>query len=159
MESIRTKNTISKSKLIIMVLLAVLLLIQLVRPQKNISLTPAGKTFVDTFQVSEQVNAILAVSCYDCHSNNTKYPWYSEIQPMAWMLDKHIKEGKEKLNFDELPPDGSRKLNSRFTQITKQIEQDKMPLDSYLWMHEGARLSAEDKQLLLDYFNSLIENQ
>jgi|SRR5690606_17124331 len=158
MEGMRKKNAISKSKLIFLVLLAVLLLIQLVRPQKNISLTPAGKTFVDTFQVSEQVNAILAVSCYDCHSNNTNYPWYSEIQPMAWVMDEHIKDGKEKLNFDEWPPNGSRKLNSRFTQIVKQVEQDKMPLNSYLWMHGNARLSAEDKQLLVDYFNSLIEN-
>ncbi|HUI33704.1 MAG TPA: heme-binding domain-containing protein [Dysgonamonadaceae bacterium] len=142
-----------------MVLLAVLLLIQLVRPQKNISLTPAGKTFVDTFQVSEQVNAILAVSCYDCHSNNTNYPWYSEIQPMAWLMDKHVKEGKEKLNFDELPSYGPRKLNSKFTQITKQVEQGKMPLNSYLWMHGGARLSMEDKRLLIDYFNSLTDNE
>ena len=159
MEGMRKKNAISKSKLILMVLLAVLLLIQLVRPQKNTAAIPAGKAFVDTFKVSEQVNAILAVSSYDCHSNNTDYPWYSEIQPMAWLMDKHIKDGKEKLNFDELPSYGSRRLNSKFTQITKQIEQDKMPLNSYLWMHEGARLSMEDKRLLVDYFNSLMDNE
>lgn len=159
MEGMRKKNAISKSKLILMVLLAVLLLIQLVRPQKNTAAIPAGKAFVDTFKVSEQVNAILAVSCYDCHSNNTDYPWYSEIQPMAWLMDKHIKDGKEKLNFDELSSYGSRRLNSKFTQITKQIEQDKMPLNSYLWMHEGARLSMEDKRLLVDYFNSLMDNE
>lgn len=141
-----------------MVLLAVVLLIQLVRPQKNTAVIPAGKVFVDAFKVSEQVNAILAVSCYDCHSNKTEYPWYSEIQPMAWFMDKHIKDGKEKLNFDELPSYGSRKLNSKFTQIITQIEQDKMPLTSYLWMHEGASLSLADKKLLVDYFNSLTDN-
>ena len=159
MEGTRKKNAISKSKLILMVLLAVLILIQLVRPQKNTAAIPAGKAFVDTFKVSEQVNAILAVSCYDCHSNNTDYPWYSEIQPMAWFMDKHIKDGKEKLNFDELPSYGSRRLNSKFTQITKQVEQGKMPLNSYLWMHGGARLSMEDKRLLIDYFNSLTDNE
>lgn len=158
MEGTRKKNAISKSKLILMVLLAVLILIQLVRPQKNTAAIPAGKVFVDAFKVSEQVNAILAVSCYDCHSNKTEYPWYSEIQPMAWFMDKHIKDGKEKLNFDELPSYGSRKLNSKFTQIITQIEQDKMPLTSYLWMHEGASLSLEDKKLLVDYFNSLTDN-
>lgn len=142
-----------------MVLLAVLLLIQLVRPQKNTSASPAGKAFVDTFKVGKQVDAILAVSCYDCHSNNTNYPWYSEIQPMAWLMEKHILDGKEKLNFDDLPPYGSRRLNSKFTQITKQIEQDKMPLNSYLWLHEGARLRMEDKKLLIDYFNSLMDNE
>lgn len=159
MEGMRKKNAISKSKLILMVLLAVLLLIQLVRPQKNTAAIPAGKAFVDTFKVDKQVDAILAVSCYDCHSNNTNYPWYSEIQPMAWLMDKHIKDGKEKLNFDELPSYGSRRLNSKFTQIITQIEQDKMPLTSYLWMHEGARLSLEDKKLLVDYFNSLTDNE
>ncbi|SJN36655.1 hypothetical protein FM107_08975 [Sphingobacterium sp. JB170] len=142
-----------------MVLLTVLLLIQLARPEKNTTATPAGKAFVDTFKVGEQVNAILAVSCYDCHSNNTNYPWYSEIQPMAWLMEKHILDGKEKLNFDDLPPYGSRRLNSKFTQITKQIEQDKMPLNSYLWLHEGARLRMEDKKLLIDYFNSLADNE
>lgn len=159
MESVRKKNAISKSKLVFMVLLAVLLLIQLARPQKNTSASPAGKAFVDTFKVGEQVDAILAASCYDCHSNNTNYPWYSEIQPMAWLMDKHVKEGKEKLNFDELPAYGPRKLNSKFEQITKQIEQDKMPLNSYLWMHGGARLSMEDKKLLVEYFNSLMDDE
>lgn len=159
MEGMRKKNAISKSKLIFLVLLAVLLLIQLVRPQKNTAAIPAGKAFVDTFKVSEQVNAILAVSCYDCHSNKTEYPWYSEIQPMAWFMDKHIKDGKEKLNFDELPSYGSRKLNSKFKQIITQIEQDKMPLTSYLWMHGGASLSLADKKLLVDYFNSLTDNE
>lgn len=141
-----------------MVLLVVVLLMQLARPQKNTAAVPAGKAFIDTFKVNEQVNAILAVSCYDCHSNNTNYPWYSEIQPMAWLMEKHIIDGKEKLNFDDLPPYGSRKFNSKVSQITKQIEQGKMPLDSYLWMHKGARLNTEDKKLLIDYFNSLAYN-
>lgn len=159
MKGIRKKNLISKFKIIFLVLLAALFLMQLARPEKNISVTPAAQAFVETYKVGERVNAILATSCYDCHSNNTNYPWYSEIQPMAWILDRHIIEGKEKLNFDDLPPYGSRRLNSRFTQITKQIEQDKMPLDSYLWMHPDARLSGEDKQLLLDYFNSLMDDK
>ena len=158
MEGIRKKNAISKLKLIFMVLLVVVLLMQLARPQKNTAAVPAGKAFIDTFKVNEQVNAILAVSCYDCHSNNTNYPWYSEIQPMAWLMEKHIIDGKEKLNFDDLPPYGSRKFNSKVSQITKQIEQGKMPLDSYLWMHKGARLNTEDKKLLIYYFNSLAYN-
>ena len=158
MEGIRKKNAISKLKLIFMVLLVVVLLMQLARPQKNTAAVPAGKAFIDTFKVNEQVNAILAVSCYDCHSNNTNYPWYSEIQPMAWLMEKNIIDGKEKLNFDDLPPYGSRKFNSKVSQITKQIEQGKMPLDSYLWMHKGARLNTEDKKLLIDYFNSLAYN-
>lgn len=159
MESIRKKGATSKPKIILMALLTVFLLMQLARPQKNTSSAPAGKAFVDTFKVDKRVNAILAASCYDCHSNSTNYPWYSEIQPMAWLMEKHVKDGKEKLNFDELPSYGRRKLNSKFTQITKQVEQGKMPLNSYLWMHAGSRLSMEDKELLVNYFNSLADNE
>jgi len=159
MDGIRKKIPISKSKFISLVLLTVLLLMQFARPRRNISPAPAGSAFVNTFKVGEQVNAILAASCYDCHSNNTNYPWYSEIQPMGWLMDKHIKDGKEKLNFDELPAYGSRRLNSKFTQITKQIEQGKMPLNSYLWMHREARLNKGEQQLLIDYFSSLSDNE
>lgn len=74
-------------------------------------------------------------------------------------MEKHVKDGKEKLNFDELPSYGRRKLNSKFTQITNQVEQGKMPLNSYLWMHAGSRLSMEDKELLVNYFNSLADNE
>ncbi|WP_277632950.1 heme-binding domain-containing protein [Avrilella dinanensis] len=146
-------------KVILTVLLSVFVLMQFITPQRNLSPVPAGQVFVDSFKVDAKVNAILSVSCYDCHSNNTQYPWYTNVQPLGWFMDKHIKDGKEKLNFDELPSYGSRRLNSKFTQITKQIEQDKMPLNSYLWMHEGARLSMEDKRLLVDYFNSLTDNE
>lgn len=146
------------NKAILTVLLSVFVLMQFIPPRRNLSPVPAGQVFVDSFKVDAKVNAILSVSCYDCHSNNTNYPWYIEIQPMAWLMEKHIIDGKEKLNFDDLPPNGSRKFNSKISQITKQIEQGKMPLDSYLWMHKGARLNTEDKKLLIDYFNSLAYN-
>ncbi len=137
-----------------MVLLAVLLVMQLVRPQKNKSPIPAGKVFVDTFKVDERVNTILAVSCYDCHSNSTAYPWYSEIQPVGWLMARHVNDGREKLNFDELPGYGPRRIRSKFTQIIRQVEADEMPLDSYLWIHGNARLDEEERRALLDYFNS-----
>lgn len=140
-------------------MLAGLLMIQLAQPLKNTATMTAGKAFVDTFKVSKKINALLTASCYDCHSNNTAYPWYSEFQPMAWLISKHINDGKEKLNFDELPSYGMRRRNSKFTQIIKRIEQDEMPLKSYLWLHNGAQLSRTDKKLLINYFNLLVEEQ
>jgi len=71
----------------------------------------------------------------------------------------HITEGKEKLNFDDLPNYSPRRINSKFSQIIEQIEKGKMPLSSYTWMHGGARLSMEDKKLLVEYFNSLMDNE
>ena len=140
-------------------LLAIFLLIQLKRPEKNISVTSENTTFATAYKVPEQVNTVLSNSCYDCHSNNTKYPWYSEVQPMASLMEEHIVDGKEKLNFDELSSYGPRRTKSKFKQIINQIQQNKMPLESYTLMHQSTALSKEEQQLLVDYFNSLIQLQ
>lgn len=134
-------------------LLGVLVLIQFIAPERNYSPIPAGKLFVDSFNVDAKVNAILSVSCYDCHSNNTQYPWYTNVQPMGWFMADHVREGKEKLNFDDLPNYSPRRINSKFAQIVEQIENGKMPLSSYTWMHGGAKLSKEEVQLLISYFD------
>lgn len=146
-------------KVILTVLLSVFVLMQFITAQWNLSPVPAGQVFVDSFKVDAKVNAILSVSCYDCHSNNTQYPWYTNVQPLGWFMADHITEGKEKLNFDDLPNYSPRRINSKFSQIIEQIEKGKMPLSSYTWMHGGARLSMEDKKLLVEYFNSLMDNE
>ncbi|WP_262245849.1 heme-binding domain-containing protein [Parapedobacter soli] len=140
-------------KVILTVLLSVFVLMQFITPQRNLSSVPAGQVFVDSFKVDAKVNAILSVSCYDCHSNNTQYPWYTNVQPLGWFMADHITEGKEKLNFDDLPNYSPRRINSKFSQIIEQIEKGKMPLSSYTWMHSGAQLNKEEKQLLINYFD------
>ena len=78
------------------------------------------------FMVENQVPATiknrLQVSCYDCHSNNTDYPWYSKIQPSAWYLEDHIQEGKDELNFNEWAEYSDRRKNSKLRSIISQIE-------------------------------------
>lgn len=140
-------------KAILTVLLSVFVLMQFIPPRRNLSPVPAGQVFVDSFKVDAKVNAILSVSCYDCHSNNTQYPWYTNVQPLGWFMADHITEGKEKLNFDDLPNYSPRRINSKFAQIVEQIEKGKMPLRSYMWMHNGARLNKEEQQLLINYFD------
>ncbi len=78
---------------------------------------------------------------------------------MASLMEEHIVDGKEKLNFDELSSYGPRRTKSKFKQIINQIQQNKMPLDSYTLMHKNTALSKEEQQLLVDYFNSLIQLQ
>ena len=140
-------------KVILTVLLSVFVLMQFITPERNLSPVPAGQIFVDSFKVNAKVNAILSVSCYDCHSNNTQYPWYTNIQPLGWLMADHITEGKEKLNFDDLPNYSPRRISSKFAQIVEQIENGKMPLSSYTWIHSGARLNKEEQQLLINYFD------
>ncbi len=143
------------NKLIIL-LIILLAAIQFIRPARNTSVQAVPQAFMDTFQVNENVKKLLVTSCFDCHSNHTRYPWYTNIQPVGWLMAKHIRAGKAELNFDELAALSPRRRNSKFRSITEQIEKDEMPLKSYLILHKDARLSEEDKNTLISFFQSKI---
>lgn len=134
------------------IVVAVVLAIQVIPVERNVSTVPPGQSFQKTEKVPANVAAILKVSCYDCHSNNTRYPWYSELQPGAWFMARHIKKGKEELNFDEFNNYSKRRKKAKIKSIISQIEKDEMPLRSYRMMHGNARLSADEKKELLDFF-------
>lgn len=134
---------------------AIVLVIQVIPVERNVSTVPPGQSFEKTEKVPANVAAILKVSCYDCHSNNTRYPWYSELQPGAWLMARHIKKGKEELNFDEFDDYSKRRKKAKIKSIISQIEKEEMPLKSYLMLHSSARLSAADKMYLIDFFNTL----
>ncbi|WP_332033814.1 heme-binding domain-containing protein [Kaistella sp.] len=131
---------------------AIVLVIQVIPVERNVSTVQPGQSFERTQKVTANVAAILKVSCYDCHSNNTRYPWYSELQPGAYFMAQHIKEGKEELNFDEFNDYSKRRKKAKIKSIISQIEKDEMPLKSYRMMHGNARLSADKKKELLDFF-------
>jgi hypothetical protein len=145
----------NKTVWFMVMLVAVFLVIQLIPVERNISRVPAGQSFEMTQKVPANVAAILKVSCYDCHSNNTRYPWYSELQPEAWFMAQHIKKGKEELNFDHFNAYSKRRKKAKIRSIISQIEKEEMPLKSYLMLHSSARLSAADKMDLIDFFNTL----
>ncbi len=134
------------------IVVAVVLTIQFIPVERNVSTVPPGQSFEKTEKVPANVAAILKVSCYDCHSNNSRYPWYSELQPGAWFMARHIKKGKEELNFDEFDDYSKRRKKAKIKSIISQIEKDEMPLRSYRMMHGNARLSADEKKELLDFF-------
>jgi len=105
------------------------------------------------YDLPENVIYALETSCYDCHSNNTNYPWYSKVQPIRLLMDKHIREGKEELNFNEFDNYSDRMKRNKKQSIGSQIEEGEMPLPSYLIMHEEAKLSEEEKLALIEFFN------
>ena len=107
------------------------------------------------YDVPENVINILENSCYDCHSNNTNYPWYSQVQPIRLIMDHHVEEGKEELNFSEFANYSERRKRNKMRAISEQIEKSKMPLPSYLWLHSDANLSNEEKKILMDFISSL----
>lgn len=106
--------------------------------------------------VPKQVENIFKISCYNCHSNHTDYPWYHRMQPIGWMLEKHVTDGKKELNFSEFGMYSSRKQKSTLTAIANQIKDGEMPLWSYTLMHPDAKLSEKDKTILLKWLKKVI---
>ena len=131
-------------KRIAIVLLIVLVGIQFVPTMRNQSDTIPRTDFMLVNDVPETIQKKLQVSCYDCHSNNTQYPWYNKVQPVTWFLEGHIKEGKAELNFNEWDSLSNRRKKSKLRSIIKQIESGEMPLDSYTLIHKDAKFSKEE---------------
>ena len=139
--------------MILLVLLIVFIGIQFIRPVRNESEQVLSADITKTFNVPDSVLNVLKISCYDCHSNNTNYPFYVNIEPVGWMLNNHIKNGKEKLNFSDFGAYSRRRQISKLRSIISQIQDDKMPLSSYTTIHKDAVLTTEDKTLIIDWSN------
>ncbi|AXT62404.1 hypothetical protein D1816_19210 [Aquimarina sp. AD10] len=146
------------TKIIALILLIGFVGIQFVPTDLNQSDTVPKTDFLLVNNTQENISAILQESCYDCHSNNTKYPWYNKVQPAAWFLENHIKDGKEELNFNEWDTYSNRRKNSKLKSIISQVKDDEMPLASYTLIHKDAKLSKSEKTLIIDYIKNLKEN-
>lgn len=133
---------------ILVALLVVLILIQFIQPAQNKSGELLSTDLTKTLNVPQNIQNILKIACFDCHSNNTNYPWYAKVQPFGWLLANHIKDGKAELNFSEFSSYSKRRQISKLNAIANSIKDGSMPLSSYIMMHENARLSREEKALL-----------
>lgn len=141
----------SRMKKIGLAVLIVLTGIQFIQPARNEHGQALPTNIFKTVSIPGKVQSLLQTACYDCHSNNTNYPWYANIQPMGWLLANHIKDGKAELNFNEFGSYSKRRQQSKLKSIASQVKDDEMPLASYTMLHKGARLSKEQKALIIDW--------
>lgn len=132
--------------------------IQLIPSNSNQTSVISETEFINYYQPPSSIQNILKNSCYDCHSNNTNYPWYNKIQPISWLLENHINEGKKELNFSEFGAYSSRKQKSKLKSIIGQIRDDEMPLSSYTIIHQNAKLDNFKKKELIGWFSKLKES-
>lgn len=144
-------------KKVLIVLIVALALLQLYRPAKNISTEVSVNAIGQYYDVPETVDKLLRTSCYDCHSNNTVYPWYGNVQPVALWLDDHIRDGKKHLNFDEFNTYSAERKQKKFKEIAEEIEEGEMPMTSYTLIHQNAKLSPADKKLLVDWAKEMMK--
>ncbi len=136
-------------------LLIALVLIQFIRPERNISEVPSENDIRVHYAVPAEVESILKRACFDCHSNNTYYPWYTNIQPIGWWLQNHINEGKGELNFSEFAAYSPKKADHKLEEVVELVEEKEMPLKSYTWVHKDAVLNAQEIETLVNWANSL----
>lgn len=145
-------------KKVFIVLLVAFAGIQFIPTNRNQSNKELLSDISLTYNVPENIQSILKASCYNCHSNNTDYPWYNKVQPVSWILESHIEQGKAELNFSEFGSYSLRRQKSKLKSMASQIENDKMPLSSYTLIHRNAKISENEKLLLINWINNLADS-
>ncbi len=135
-------------KRILLIVLIILLAIQFIRPAKNLHPGQQPGDISTVYAVPASVDSILAKACKDCHSNNTRYPWYNNFQPVAWFLDNHVKDGKRSFNLNEFATYTAARKYDKITEVKKHIDKGEMPLSSYTLIHTDARLTEAEKDTL-----------
>jgi len=141
-------------KKIFLVFFILFIIAQFFQPEKNngVADTPTDVTHYVT--VPADVMQVLRTSCYDCHSNKTQYPWYSQITPGNFWLANHISDGKKVLNFSEFGSLSQRKMRSKLSSVAEQVQKREMPLQSYLFIHRNARLSDSQIKMVTNWADS-----
>jgi Haem-binding domain len=145
---------------IFLLLIAAFAIIQFFHTEKNIaeSQEAFANDITNAYPVPEHVKNVLQTSCYDCHSNNTIYPWYDNIQPVSWWLNHHIEEGKRELNFNEFASYRIRRQYKKLEEIIEQVKEGEMPLSTYTLMHKDAALNKEQKLALSSWAAGLMDS-
>lgn len=130
-------------KYLTLLLLAVFVVIQFInRPEKHF-IEPNENDMISVLSVNQEMSLLLKSACYDCHSDQPRYPWYASIAPVSWWIDEHMEHGRDELNFSEWATYSKRRRDHKLEEMVEEVEGGHMPLPSYTWMHADARLTDE----------------
>ncbi len=142
-----------KSK-IFFALLGIIVVIQFFRIDKTNPTVDIQNDIIAYEQVPGDIADILKASCYDCHSNVSVYPWYTNVAPVSWWIKKHINEARDELNFSTWGTFTEKRKDHKLEEIGEMIEEGEMPLGSYLLMHGEAKLDEEQAEKLINWAGS-----
>ena len=146
------KNNIKK---ILLGLLLVLVIIQFVQPEKNSGVYNEKTDFLAMNNAPADIAEIVKTACYDCHSNNTNYPWYNNVAPVSYWINHHIEEGKEHMNFSDWDSYPQKKAAHKLDEFFEEVEEGEMPLKAYTIINGEAKLTSENKEKLLPWVKIL----
>ncbi|MBW8359536.1 MAG: heme-binding domain-containing protein [Weeksellaceae bacterium] len=142
-------------KKILVVLLVAFILIQFFRIDRTNPPVNQGMDFLTIKNTPQNTANLIRNGCYDCHSNETKYPWYTNIQPIAWFLKSHIDEGRKKLNFSTFATYEPKRQAHKLYEAVEMVETGEMPLESYILGHPEAKFTTAQRDEIVRYFKSV----
>lgn len=142
-------------KKILLALLAAFVILQFFQINKENPIADPSLDFMAIHPPSSEVANILKTACYDCHSNQTEYPWYTYTQPLGWWIADHIDHGRDELNFSEFGNYNPRRADHKLEEGIEFVEEHEMPLPSYTYAHWDADLTDEERDILIAWFKEL----
>lgn len=107
--------------------------------------------------INSEVSNLLKAACYDCHSTEITYPWYSNVAPVSFWINDHIEDGSKHLNFSEWATYTAKRKRHKLEEVFEEVEEGEMPLESYTWLHSEAQLTQEQVDLLVNWAKSEME--
>ena len=138
-------------KKILLGLLIVFIMAQFIGPEKNQGKLTSVEPFLNETNPPEDIKRILKESCYDCHSDYTRYPWYNTITPVNYWMAHHVKDGKKHFNMSNWTGNSTKRKNHKFEELIEMVEAKEMPLNSYTWTHSEAKLTDAQIKSFIDW--------
>ena len=125
--------------------------VQFVRPERANPPVEAGRSLESPVAVPAEVASVLDRACMDCHSNRTRWPWYSHVAPASWLVADHVNEGRAELNFSDWARYDPNEMGEVLEQVCREARAGQMPLASYVVLHPSAKLTPNDVSTLCDW--------
>lgn len=138
-------------KSILLILLVIFIIAQFFGPERNETGTESFKAFLNETNPPKDVKYVLTETCFDCHSDHTRYPWYDKITPLNYWLADHVNEGKEHFNISKWEDYSTKKKDHKLEELIEMVEEKEMPLPSYTWTHSEANLTDDQIASVLDW--------
>jgi Haem-binding domain len=133
------------------ILAAGFLLLQLTNPPRTNPTAPPEDALTATNAPPPQIVALLQGACYDCHSDQTRWPWYSHIAPVSWLIASDVRDGRRHVNFSEWPHAYPNRAARLWENVSEELGYNEMPPSQYQLMHPAARLTDAERQELIHY--------
>lgn len=144
-------------KIFLLILLVVFVVIQFFPSGRTANEAIGGQGLFEIEEIHSDIGKLLKNACYDCHSQSVKYPWYSYVAPVSWLVARDVNFGRENLDFGKWGQLSKREKIKSLGNISEEVEDENMPMKIYITMHSEADLSDEDRELIVNWADELAE--